>query len=49
MPSLIGFGAIARAVADMLQSFGVTVYYTKRHRLSPEEGSTVSGTVSFDG
>ena len=34
---LIGFGAIARAVADMLQSFGVTVYYTKRHRLSPEE------------
>lgn len=34
---LIGFGAIARAVADMLQGFGVTVYYTKRHRLSPEE------------
>ena len=34
---LIGFGAIARAVADMLQSFGVTVHYTKRHRLSPEE------------
>lgn len=34
---LIGFGAIGKATAEMLQAFGVTVYYTKRHRLDPEE------------
>lgn len=34
---LIGFGAIGKAVAKMLQGFGVSVFYTKRHRLTPEE------------
>ena len=34
---LIGFGAIGKATADMLHAFGVTVYYTKRHRLDIEE------------
>lgn len=34
---LIGFGAIGKATAVMLQAFGVTVYYTKRHRLEAEE------------
>lgn len=34
---LIGFGAIGKATARMLQGFGVEVYYTKRHRLTAEE------------
>jgi phosphoglycerate dehydrogenase-like enzyme len=35
---LIGYGDIARETARLVRAYGVsTVYYNKRHRLSPEE------------
>jgi D-3-phosphoglycerate dehydrogenase len=34
---LVGFGHIAKAVAERLQPFGSTVHYFARHRATPEE------------
>ena len=37
---LVGFGAIGKAVAKLLASFGCTILYNKPHRLSEEEEQT---------
>lgn len=43
---LVGFGNIARRVADFLRPYGVTILYNKRHRLDPLEEEALGVTYA---
>lgn len=43
---LVGFGNIARRVADFLRPYGVTLLYNKRHRLDPLEEEALGVTYA---